>query len=127
MIARPNNHSMMVQYATARLLFSRPHSIVGLVLKSISIKCAKYCPYEISAWYVIIVGIHEQDCSIPSSFNSCKNYTSSLQEQEAGSSVFSFATEKPTQLPIMDVNVWLGRDSVREAMAVELGPVCFTH
>ena len=52
---------------------------------------------------------------------------SSLQEQEAGSSVFSFATEKPTQLPIMDVNVWLGRDSVREAMAVELGPVCFTH
>ena len=41
-------------------------------------------------------------------------------------SVFSFDTKRPVELPITDVNLWLGSQS-GEAVGVELGPVCFTR
>ena len=51
-----------------------------------------------------------------------------LQESTSSksSSVYSFSTTKPRQLPVTDVKMWLGRDS-NEAIGVELGPVCFSH
>ena len=49
-----------------------------------------------------------------------------MQESSSSeaTSVFSFSTSKPMQLPVMDVDMWLGRRG-NEVVGVELGPVCF--
>jgi len=43
-----------------------------------------------------------------------------LQEQSAkkSSSVYSFSTSKPKQLPVMDVSMWLGKES-NEAVGID--------
>lgn len=51
--------------------------------------------------------------------NGCDESSSS-----EATSVFSFSTSKPMQLPVTDVDMWLGGHG-NEVMGVELGPVCF--
>ena len=40
--------------------------------------------------------------------------------------MYSFSTNKPVQLPVTDVDMWLGSQN-GEAMGMELGPVCFSR
>ena len=49
---------------------------------------------------------------------------SQYQSESMASSVFSFNTNRPVQLPITDVNLQLSRQT-GVGVGVELGPVCF--
>jgi hypothetical protein len=56
-----------------------------------------------------------------------RTFTNGCSEaSSAGASNYMFNTQRPRQLPVTDISLWLGSGS-NEAMAVEFGPVCFSR
>ncbi len=43
-----------------------------------------------------------------------------------GANVYSFVTSSPMTLPVVDVDMWLGRRG-GEAVGLDFGPVCFSR
>jgi hypothetical protein len=63
----------------------------------------------------------------PGSFITPHTFSDGCSTPSAGgSSNFMFNTNRPRQLPVTDISLWLGSGS-NEAIGVEFGPVCFSR
>ena len=73
---------------------------------------------------------HSDGCSVSQLTHSQVAFNDYFVIQEAstsgGISNFKFNTQRPRQLPVTDISLWLGSGS-NEAMAIDFGPVCFSR
>ena len=93
---------------------------------SVSTSILSFLHRDILAIIMIALLLRRHSCNYYNSVACIDFFPSQEATSLPASSRFNFHTKRPQQLPVTDISLWLGSDS-SEALAVELGPVCFSR